>query len=274
VVNTPITLTATATGGTSVQYQFWRYNPAATPAWSQVQAYSPQATCTWTPSTAGNNLLSVTAQDGVTGTEVTTTAWYTTTSGISLTSVSLAASPTTPQVVNTPISLSATATGGTNVQYQFWQYNPAVTPAWSQVQAYSAQSTCVWNPTAAGSYLLSTTARDGVVGTEVNTTVWYTITSSPPLAAVALTTSPASPQPAGTHITLSAAAAGGGMNVQYQFWLYAPNAIPTWSQLQAYANQSTCQWQPKIAGNYLLSVTARDASTGIAVNTTAWYTVK
>ena len=48
--------------------------------------------------TAGNYLLSVTAEDGVTGTEVNTTAWYTV-SGTPLTAVSVAASPTAPQAV-------------------------------------------------------------------------------------------------------------------------------------------------------------------------------
>ena len=74
--NTPITFTATATGGTNVQYQFWQYNANAAPAWSQLQAYSTSATCTWTPATAGNYLLSVTAQDGATGAAVNTMLWY------------------------------------------------------------------------------------------------------------------------------------------------------------------------------------------------------
>ncbi len=89
--------------------------------------------------------------------------------------VSLATSPASPQPANMPIALTATATGGTNVQYQFWLYNPNATPAWSQLQGYSTQATCTWLPTTSGSYQFSVTARDGSTGAEVNTTLWYTI---------------------------------------------------------------------------------------------------
>ena len=65
------------------------------------------------------------------------------------------------------------------MQYQFWVYNPAANPAWSQLQAYSALTACSWTPATAGIYLLSVTARDGITGTEVNTTAWYTITAAP-----------------------------------------------------------------------------------------------
>ena len=104
-----------------------------------------------------------------------TTLWYVVTSGAPLTAVSVSASASSPQQANTPITYTAAATGGTNVQYQFWLYTPSATPAWSQLQAYSANTACTWQPAAAGSYLLSITARDGVTGTEVNTTLWYTI---------------------------------------------------------------------------------------------------
>ncbi len=80
-----------------------------------------------------------------------------------------------PQPPNTAITLTATATGGTNVQYQFWTYNPDVTPAWNQLQAYSPQNTCTWTPAVAGNYLLSVTAQDGVTGTEVNSVLWYAV---------------------------------------------------------------------------------------------------
>ena len=158
-----------------MQYQFWLYNPAANPAWRQLQAYSTQASCPWTPSTAGSYLISATAQDGASGMEVNTMAWYSITGNSTLTAVTVTTTPNSPQPANTPITLSATATGGTNVQYQFWVYNPAGNPAWSQLQAYSATNTFTWTPAVAGSYLLSVTVQDGATGYEVNSTCWYTV---------------------------------------------------------------------------------------------------
>ncbi len=268
MTNTPVTLTAAATGGASVQYQFWVYNPNATPAWSQLQGYSSSATCTWTPSAPGNYLLSSSARDGVTGTEKSSTLWYAV--DTTLTAVSLTTSPTSPQMTNTPITLTAAATGGSNVQYQFWLYNPTATPAWSQLQGYSSSATCTWTPSAPGNYLLSTTAQDGVTGTEKSSTLWYAMDT--PLTAVSLTSAPTSPQPSNTPITLTAAATGGS-NVQYQFWLYNPTATPAWSQLQAYSSSTTCPWKPSTPGNYLLSTTAQDGVTGTEKSSTLWYAV-
>ncbi len=189
-----------------------------------------------------------------------------------LSALTLAVNPPSPQPVNTPITLAAAATGGMNVQYQCWAYNPSAAAAWSQLQSYSASATCTWTPSMPGCYLLSATAQDGNTGVEVNAMLWYTITASP-LSAVAVTPSLASPQPSGTPITLIAAATGGA-NVSYQFWLYAPNAVPAWSQLQAFSLQNACSWTPSMPGIYLLAITACDGVTGAEVTTTLWYGIQ
>ncbi len=181
-VNTPLILTASSTGGALVQYQFWVYNPNDSPAWSQVQAYSHLNTCTWTPNLAGNYLLSVTAQDGITGVEMNDTQWYGVTDVAPLTALTVAASLASPQQVNTLISFTASATGGTNVLYQFWTYNPHAVPVWNQLQGYSSSPSCSWLPSMPGTYLLSVTAIDGVTGKEVNTLCWYCITGTTTLA--------------------------------------------------------------------------------------------
>ncbi len=399
-INTTITITAQI-GDANSLYQFWLYNPVATPEWSELQAYSPSSTCVWTPTIAGYYMISVTAQDSDTGTEVSGTAWYMITGG-PCPEFNINASPASPQPANTPINLIATVEGA-NVLYQFWLYNPA-TAAWSQLQAYSSSSTCVWTPTAAGSYLISATAQDEVTGVEIYASAWYTVTGIPlpglylsksvsPSSASAgstvtytldyantgngtatnvqivdalpeglefmsatgnaaydgttglliwslgtlvsgaegevtfqalvlipltgagktqkrsdttinntatigcteepanlvfsntvpltitwspsppeLTFSPPSPQTINTPILISASATG-GTDVQYQFWVYNPEATPAWSELQAYSSQNTCTWTPATADAYMISVTAQDSDSGATMFTNAWYTV-
>ena len=97
-------------------------------------------TCSWYPVTAGVYLLSATARDAAGGVEENATLWYTITAP-SLTAVSLYTAPDPPQTTGTPITLTALAVGGTNVQYQFWVYEPAASPAWSCLQAYSSLNT-------------------------------------------------------------------------------------------------------------------------------------
>ncbi len=265
-VDTAITLVAGVSGGINVSYQFWAYNPLASPTWNQLQAFSTQASCVWTPASSGNYLLSVTAHDGATGYELNKLIWFSI-----IPVVSLSASPVSPQPTNTLITLTATATGGTDVQYSFWCYNPAATPAWSQLQASSTADTCAWTPVSPGNYLLSVTALDGASGATVSASCWFTVTGVP-LTGLAVAATPNSPQPANTPITLVAAATG-GTNVQYQFWVYNPEATPEWSQLQAFSTTTMCPWTPAAAGNYLLSVTAQDGVTGAQVNQTFWYTI-
>ena len=66
--------------------------------------------------------------------------------------------------------------------------------------------------------------------------------------------------------------ATGGMNVQYQFWLYNANATPAWSCRQGYSTTPTFAWTPTTPGNYVFSVTAVD-ETGAAANTLLNYTI-
>ncbi len=248
-VTTHITLIASATGGANVQYQFWAYNPDQTPAWQQLQAYSTTATCVWTTTIAGNYLLSVTAQDGFTGAEENNTLWYGIT-GIPLSAVNVTTSLASPQPVGTPITINAAATGGTDVQYQFWSYNPVATPAWSQLQTYSPLTSCSWTPEMPGSYLLAVTAQDGVTGSDVSQTLWYSVIVST-MNDLTVATTCASPQPVDTAITLVVGVSGGS-NVSYEFWVYNPLANPAWNQLQAFSAQASCVWTPTASGNYLL----------------------
>ncbi len=46
------------------------------------------------------------------------------------------------------------------MQYQFWSYNPDASPAWCQLQAYSALNSCTWTPTTGGAYLIVASAMD------------------------------------------------------------------------------------------------------------------
>ncbi len=197
---------------------------------------------TWTPTTTGSYPLSVTAQDGITGTEVNALLWDTI-SGPPLTGVTATPSPASPQQVNSPVTITATATGGTSVQYQFWLYNPSANPAWSQLQAYSAQASCPGTPVLPGPYLISVTAQDGISGTEVNTLFWDTVTATVPLSALGINATPVSPQEVGTPVTIASNVTGGS-NVIYQYWLYAPNATPAWSMLQDFSPLTTCSWTP------------------------------
>lgn len=80
----------------------------------------------------------------------------------------------------------------------------------------------------------------------------------PPLRAVALSTTPASPQPANTPITLIATPICGGGQVQYQFRAgYTDAAGWHWMALNTgFTTTASCTWTPATAGSYVLVVWA------------------
>ena len=138
-----------------------------------------------------------------------------------ITAVALSANPASPQPANTPITLTATPTGGAGAdQYLFRVgYTDAAGWHWSNMNgSYTTTATCTWTPTTAGNYTLVVWAR--LIGHTANydqyASLPYQITF-PPFTAVTLSVNPVSPQPANTAIKLTATPTGGGDQVQYLF---------------------------------------------------------
>ena len=122
--NTPITLTATPTGGGGqVQYLFRAgYVDATGWHWSNVNTgYTTTASCVWTPTAANTYSLVVWARvvGHTTNYDQFASLGYQVTIP-PLTAVALAVTPAAPRPCNTPITLTATPTGGGGqVQYLF-----------------------------------------------------------------------------------------------------------------------------------------------------------
>ena len=90
--------------------------------------------------------------------------------------MTLTASPASPRPVNTPITLTATATGGTKVLYQF-EIAPSTDTTYTVLRAYSGYRTCTWTPTIPGGYYLRVTAREQGLTKGVMATITYRITA-------------------------------------------------------------------------------------------------
>ena len=97
-----------------------------------------------------------------------------------ITAVSLNANPSSPQLVNAPIQLTATPTGGSGNQYQFAATTNNGT-TWQIIQTLSATTTCPWTPPTAGAYNLRVEAHDGIGTVVYSSTLPYVIT--PPTVA-------------------------------------------------------------------------------------------
>jgi hypothetical protein len=154
---TQVTLSATASGCASPQYQFWVQPPGG--SWTILQAYSSASTATWNTSGQGGGTYSFDVWVKQLGssssyeTHLVSTPSYVLQTGAPCTSVTLTFNPPSPSTAGTTIQLNAIASGCPTPQYQFWIQAPGGT--WTVVQAYSSSSTFTWNTAGlpAGTYL-------------------------------------------------------------------------------------------------------------------------
>ncbi len=171
------------------------------------------------------------------------------------------------QVVGTPITFTATATGIAGpLQYEFVaQYrNPDGT--WAPnllLQSWSANNQCTWTPTAANNYAVEAYACP--IGGPVSYTTYgyllYTILPNT-ITGVTLSANVPSPQMTGTAITLTAAVQGtiAPGTVQYQFVAQYRTTNGSWAPsilLQDWSTNNQCIWTPSLVENYDVVVYVR-----------------
>ena len=247
-VGKAITLSAAATGSGTVKYHFYVYSGTTLKAQSSL---STTKTYTWKPTAAGTYTLKVVATDS-TGKVVSTTKTYKIVNSLKITSFTT--SVASPQYTGTAITLKAAATGSGTVKYHFYVYLGTTLKAQSSL---STTKTYSWKPTVKGTYTIKVAATDST-GKIVTTSKSYVIKQKTGITIKSLTTSKASPQQAGTAITLTASATTTtGTQLQYAFSVH--NGLMGWTNLKKYSTTNTVTWKPAASGTYTVWVQVKDA---------------
>ena len=264
---TQVTLSAAAAGCPNPLYQFWVLPPGG--SWTVVQAYSTRSTATWntTGLATGVYQFDVWARQSGSGASweahLSPNPTYTLQAGSPCTAVTWnAPSPASPQAPGTQVTLSGTAAGCPNPQFQFYILPPG--GSWTILQAYSSSASMVWNTggSATGSYQFDIWVRQlgssASYEAHVSPNPTYTLQTGAPCTSVTLGFNPASPRAAGTSVQLSAAATG-CPNPEYEFWVQAPGG--QWTMLQGYGAGSTVTWNTTglAPGTYLFDVWVRQS---------------
>ena len=221
--------TASATGGSGTyQYQFSRMGPDTSGAYVVAQGWGSASSWNWSTASSmvGTNtiMVSVRNSDG-TGT-VSKSVTYTIAQVVTAIVIgSITPSIPSPVTVGTPVTWTASATGGSGTyQYQFSRTGPDTGGTAVVAQTWGTARTWAWTPTSAmvGSDTITVGVRnsDGT-GQVTITTPAYTV-SNTPIAVSSLTANP-STATAGASVTLTAAATGGSGSYQYQFSRTGPD---------------------------------------------------
>jgi hypothetical protein len=271
VAGTTVTFTAAATGGTApYQFKWWVYDGSS---WKVAQNWSSSATLNWRPTAAGDYMVAVWARNnGVTleASQAMGQVFYTITNAPTvpqpapLTISSLTSNTTSPSMLGTTVTFSATATGGTApYRFKWWVFDGA---SWRVGQDWSNSPTFNWRPTTGGDYLVAVWAKsNGVKGNSAEVlaqTAYQIVTSAPtqPLAITSLMSNLASPQAAGTTVTFSTVASGGSGAYEFKWWIFDGT---TWKVGQNWSSNSTFNWRPGARGTYIVAVWARNAGVKI-----------
>ena len=267
---TAVTITASASGCPNPRYEFWTMAPGG--SWTIAQGYSMGNAFNWatTGLAAGTYKYSVWVRDAGSSAAYDT---FVPGAPYALTAARCASpnggvSPASPQGAGTAITISASSSACSNPLYEFWIQAPG--GSWTITQPYSSSNTFTWTTAGlpAGIYRYSVWVRDAASPASYDTYLpgtAYALTTVP-CAGVTVTASPASPQAAGTTVTISANASG-CPNPRFEFWTMAPGGA--WTIVQGYSSNATFTWNTvgKAAGTYRYSVWARDASSSAAYDT-------
>jgi hypothetical protein len=185
-------------------------------------------------------------------------------------SATLTATPASPQNVGTAITLNAGSSTCTTPLYQFWMLAPG-SSTYVILQAYSSSSSFVWtSDTTPGNYILEVWVKDSTSSTTTNDTdaiLGYTITEPQTCNGATLTATPASPQNAGTKVTLNAGSSACA-SPEYEFWMLPPGSS-TYVMLQAYSSSASFVWTRGTPGFYILEVWAKSADSSATYDSDA-----
>jgi hypothetical protein len=173
----------------------------------------------------------------------------------------LATDMVSPTPTGKPVTWTALAGPGAQLQYKFWRYSQS-SGAWTLGQDYSTSNSFTWTPGAEGTYAVQVWARK--VGSTENLEAWRSTglfnVANHPITVGSLEADVALPPSQGTTMTWTARATGGPLPLQYQFWRYdAPTA--QWVLGRDYSTSNTYSWTPGAAdlGQHILQVWVRGA---------------
>ncbi|HEV2035688.1 MAG TPA: glycosyl hydrolase family 18 protein [Candidatus Dormibacteraeota bacterium] len=254
-VGTAVIFTAATSGCPTPTYRFWVQPPGG--SFAIQQDWGPSATFNWATTGLPAGVYGFEADVRQQGSTVP----YDAARGAVFTLVSVpCASPTLkpsigpPGGTSTPVTFTGAASGCTAPEFRFWIRPPG--GIWTIARDYAASATFLWPGGAPGSYGFEVDAR--TQGTSVSYEAVANITYAVVACTVpSLSTNVASPQPAATPITFTAATSG-CPTPQYRFWVQPPGG--SFAVQQDWGSSAAFNWNTTAlaAGVYGFEVDVRN----------------
>ena len=253
-VGTTLSFTATSTGCSNPQYEYWILRPGS--SWQVLQPFSSNPSFSWntTGVVPGTFQIAVWVRQlggGSSSYEAAAGGAYTL---AGCTGATLTPGPSSIEGATT-VSFTATATGCPTPDFEYWVLPPG--GYWQVLRAYSSVPTFSWSTGGLprGTYQLAVWARQHGSGTatyEAGAGGAYALTGC---SSATLAPAPGSYPVTGT-LSFTATAAGCSAP-DYEFWMLAPGG--SWRIVQAYSSTATLSWTTTglAPGTYQVAVWVR-----------------
>jgi len=180
-------------------------------------------------------------------------------------SLSLAASPVSPQAAGSTIVFVATASPAEGLEYRFLLLGPGTGSVWRDLSGWISRNSFSWRPEAAdaGSSTIKVEARSGKSLPDAVAGISYSITADTNELPVisSLSSSLASPRGQGTKIEfICQATDADGDPIYYRFFLSGPGTASKKKLVQDWSQKNAWSWQPsrEDIGSSTIEVQIRD----------------
>jgi len=260
LTGTTVTFTATSTGCAQPQYLFYVQAPGD--VWRMAQGYGAPTFVWNTTAPSGSYKVDVWVRQAGSGAayQALQLMYYALTDAPACASAALSPDKASPQPIGTIVTFTAASATCPNPEYLF--YLQPQGGSWTVVRGYSSLATFAWNTAglAAGTYKVDVWVRQtGSTASYDSFALIYYSLGVPGWACTAAGLSPdkASPEQAGTIVTLTATSAT-CLNPEYLFYVQAPGS--GWTVARSY-DGPTFVWNTAglAAGSYNVDVWVRQS---------------
>ena len=261
--------TASGTGCTSPQFQYWLYSTGT--GWFIKQAYSSTSTLDLDTATLANTNYSVVVwvkQPATSSSTYESWALSQIPKG-ACGATTMSALPSSPQNGGSSVTFTAVADPAcVGAQYEYFIYpSQNRAPQWTMLRAFSSSGVFAWDTTGwpTGTYSIDVWVKTtgSTMPYDTYGLIQFSIEGT---TSAGLSASPASPHACCSLVTITATSSGVS-SPQYQFWLY-PGSGGTWQVIQDWSASATATWTPGTTRSYALVVYVRQS--GAASGDITW----
>lgn len=164
--------------------------------------------------------------------------------------VTITTNKASAQMVKTPITISAQATGGSgNYNYLIYVTNTSTKKVTQLQNFYSSNQKVVWKPTTAGTYKITVTAKDTATEKTVSQNASFKITKTK------FTYNSFTVKASGKKIKMSASVTPGSGSIKYKYVIRQGNKTV---KNYGYSSKGTRSYKVKKSGVYKVTMYAKD----------------